>query len=584
MDNKGYVNHEDVERLNKYDFIDIYLKLLPQCYSLYKEKLLEKSFEYRLSSQYNNVLFTFDEQCCMHLLGLDFNRTKDLFIEYYDLFDLDLHDDFMTLGNKSSNEMLEIVINSIDKIMKYVQYAQNVDINNCSTTVINTRVTSFVNKFRKCLSDFSFEKMETIDFFANNITYDYFKEFAIINPSWQNVDCSICFNYEDNIFSLGLISGRYGTYSISSIRRDDQTKFPLETINCDSKVSLITWCNCHKDAVNVPVYKKYSDSEYIFSCIKFINELNKDICYDFDVVSFFKTFVKRNDNLIRENCCLTESNKFLRSYIDGAFSSDSDCENIYRALRFYLKSTYDVYLNYPDFVDFLSNGLDIKYELLCDFINEKNLKKLEKKYGKSCDELTIIFDDFIQSLVKYTRKKNATYKQRNYKQFDITGKSLDLVLPCILKNSSNKRIIRSEIPSYSTHVIRCALGTIRPAYLSVLRRKYALQEKGIATNSISCALSSLNTIFKRYDKMFDNLDTEKFISVIDDLNDERTKLIMKLRYGFYDLKEHSLHEINGYLMKNRFKPTTSIELAEIFNYIFDEYRSKKDNKSKKKQL
>ena len=626
MEKIEYVNHDDVEMLNKYDFIEIYLKLLPQCYSLYKEKLLGKRFEYSFSSQHNNILFSFDEQCCMHLLGLDFNKTKELFVEYYDLFNLDLQDDFSKLCNKTSNEMLEIVIDNIDKIMEYVQYAQNVNINNCSTVAINTRVINFVNKLRKCLSDFSFEKMEAIDFFSNNMTYDYFKEFAIINPSWQNVDCSICFNYEDNIFSLGLVSGKYGTYSVSSIRRDDISKFSLETINCDSKVSLIKFCSCHKNATSIPVYKKYDSSEYIFSCIEFINELNKDISFDFDVVSFFKTFVKKNDNLARENRCLTasisslkrenfhlvgsisslerknfhlvgsngflerencrltESNRFLKSYIDGAFSSDDNCESIYRALSFHLKSIYGVYFSYTDFVDFLSSGLDIKYEFICDYINENNLKKIEKKYGKSCDELKSSFDDFIQCLVKYIRKKTATYKQRDYKQLEITSKLLDLVLPCILKNSSNKRIINNEIPDYSTHDIRCALGTIRPAYLSILRRKYALQEKGIATNSITCALSSLNTILKKYDRMFDNLDNEKFMSIIDNLNDERAKLIMNLKYGFYDSKEYSLHEINECLMENGFKPTTSIEIAEIFNFVFVEYMSKKENKSKKKQL
>lgn len=574
MEYMGYVNHSDVELLDKYEFIEIYLRLLPLYYSLYNENLLGKSFEYRLSSQDNNILFTFDAQCCMHLLGLDFNKVRDLLVEYYDLLNLDLQDDFSKIENKTSYEMLKIIIDNIDKIMNFVFYAEKSNSNSFDRRV------SFINKFRKCLSDYSFEKMESIDFLANNIKDNKFKEFVVLNPSWRNVDCSICFNDSNNIFSLGVIKGKFGLYYVSSIRRDDVSNFSLKTMDQFSKVALIKACFCKENGEVVPINKRYNNPQYIFSCISFINELNKDINFSFDVVSFFKTFLKKYSILFGECSDLRESNRIFKTYFGGMFSNEKDLEVVYSILKFHLKSEYSVNLDYSEFVDFVSKGLSVKYDFICDFINEKNSKKLEEKYGMSYSELKGIFDEFVLSLARYARKDSVTYlSNRVYKSVKVNNTMVNLMklrqLSNVLKKSTNKRIINSSIPEYSCDVIRYGLESIDDWRSDVLYRRDILGENDFAKNDVLKSLLSLKTCLQRYSNILQDLPG--IFSLLGD--DLRSKLIIEMR-----LNSKSLHEINECLIQKGLFPTTTFEIDKIYKSVYEEYLNKNGTRIKKKRL
>lgn len=567
-----YVRHSDVELLNKYEFLEIYLKLLPLYYSLYNENLLGKSFEYRLSSQDNNILFTFDAQCCMHLLGLNFNEVRDLFIEYYDLLNLDLQDDFSKIENKTSCEMLEIIISNIDKIMEFVRYAEK------SNSDFFDKIVSFINKFRKCLSDYSFEKMESIYALVNNIEDNKFKEFVVLNPSWQNVDCSICFNVENNIFSLGVIKDKYGLYHVSSIRRDDVSSFSLKTMNQFSKIALIKSCSCKKNGEVVQINKHYNNPQYIFSCISFVNELDKDI--PFDVISFFKTLLNKYSNLLCECSGLKEANRILRTYVDGRFSSENDLEIIYSVLNFRLKSEYSVNLDYSEFVDFVSKSLSLNYDFICDFINEKKHKNLEEKYGMSYSKLNGIFEEFIESLARYARKDGVTYlSNRTYKFIKVNSTIVNLMklrqLSNALKGSINKRIVNNCIPEYSCDVIRYGLESIDAWRSDVLYRREILRETQFAKNDVLKSLSSLKTCLQRYSNMLQDLP--QMLSMLGD--DLRSKLIVEMR-----LNSKSLHEINKCLIQKDLLPTTAFEIDIIYKSVYEKYLNKNGSRIKKKEL
>lgn len=260
----------------------------------------------------------------------------------------------------------------------------------------------------------------------------------------------------------------------------------------------------------------------------------------------------------------------LKIFSDYSTDNVGELNEIYCAVNSYVRLAYNISISFDEFKQI---AFDSNFAGVYDFI-------------KGNDECKQYYEMLIKKIVEFVEqrkiemlKMNATYKKRVYKNLKFNPKALCRVLaPAVLLNSNSKRIKNSKckILKRSPEDLVCALEELDPKYVDTLFRYYSkFNNSDINNNDVSNAFSSLNSYFNKYDRMFGELIPEKFEAVIGDLEDDRDKLIMQLRYGLYDSNKYSVNEINRFLIERKYKTTNIYEMARIFNDVLYEYLHRK---------
>lgn len=561
MEKMIYVNHDDVMKLSDYNFIDVYFKCLIQFYAYYKEKLLGLSYSYVLSNG-EKINFTFTEECCMHLLGMNYSNVKTFLESYSDYLNLDLID----LSSKSSSELLDIIIEKKDLIMKLCMRAkliqkrmENLPERRYSVDVLN----EFITDFRNCLSDYSMEKFEAIYVLGENIENDFFKQFVVVNPKWKNVDYAIIFADRERVFALGTVVDDYDGIRVSSIR--NYKKFDSNISSCfdGCDVCIIRSGVCTKNGENVKLSTNYNNYDFIMSTINSIKSILKDVNYNLDVSSSYSSIISQLNFLLGEyGFYLPEAKQFFSCISAGDY---------------YEESSFHGEVNSPIYSKF--NNL-VKNNKEMWILIQKLLKEISELKGQLYSSKTnnvSLNDELSLTSNKSISKRVIIPKSKLVKLDSIKMK----LLANGIKNPSDKRVSTRGLENYNISEIYGVLGSLSSDEFDLLFKSYVGRWNGDSYSSIprrelsnecKCDFSYTKRVI--IENLKDNIsylnnlvkDVYELYNKMNCLND-REKLIICLKYGMIDSKCHSLEEINKEFIKRKISPVTSFEFTQILNNI-----------------
>lgn len=550
MEKMGYVNHLDIMNLNDFDFIDVYFKCLTQFYPYYKEKLLGLSYSYVLSNG-ERVNLIFNDECCMHLLGMNFTSIKTFLEVYSDYLNLD----YIDISSKKSNEILDIIMEKKDLILKLCRRAKIIRNNN---DILN----EFIVDFRNCLSDYSMEKFEAIYVLGENIGKDYFKQFVVINPKWTNVDHAVVFVDKERVFVLGTVIDDFNNMHISSIR--NYKKFDSNFSNCfdGCDVCIIKSCVCTRNDEIIKLSTNYNSYDFILSNIKNIKSFLKGVNYNLDVSSAYSSIISQLNFLFNEyGFYLPEAKQFFSCISDGDFYQNSS---------FHGEVKNPIYSKFNEIVKTNKEMWILIQKLLKEVSELKTQVNVSKsdESSEDCVEDASISDSFRRKVIS----RSSLIKLNSVKMKLLANK---------IKNPYDKRVSTRGLENYSISQIYDSLGSLSSQQLDLLFKSYVGKWDGSSYLPISrkeldmectndfnytkrvileCLKANilyLNELFKDKSELFDKISHLE----------ERQQMIICLKYGLFDSKCYTLEEVNRVLIDKEMSPATSYEFDQILNSI-----------------
>lgn len=550
MEKMGYVNHLDIMNLNDFDFIDVYFKCLTQFYPYYKEKLLGLSYSYVLSNG-ERVNLIFNDECCMHLLGMNFTSIKTFLEVYSDYLNLD----YIDISSKKSNEILDIIMEKKDLILKLCRRAKIIRNNN---DILN----EFIVDFRNCLSDYSMEKFEAIYVLGENIGKDYFKQFVVINPKWTNVDHAVVFVDKERVFALGTVIDDFNDMHISSIR--NYKKFDSNFSNCfdGCDVCIIKSCVCTRNDEIIKLSTNYNSYDFILSNIKNIKSFLKGVNYNLDVSSAYSSIISQLNFLFNEyGFYLPEAKQFFSCISDGDFYQNSS---------FHGEVKNPIYSKFNEIVKTNKEMWILIQKLLKEVSELKTRVNVSKsdESSEDCVEDASISDSLRRKVIS----RSSLIKLNSVKMKLLANK---------IKNPYDKRVSTRGLENYSISQIYDSLGSLSSQQLDLLFKSYVGKWDGSSYLPISrkeldmectndfnytkrvileCLKANilyLNELFKDRSELFDKISHLE----------ERQQMIICLKYGLFDSKCYTLEEVNRVLIDKEMSPATSYEYDQILNSI-----------------
>ena len=635
----SFVKHDDVMKLNFASFVDIYLKLLKDVYDAYKEKLYGKKYKYRLSDSHNTELsFQFTEKSTLHLFGIDVNKIRELFEEYYDLLSIgyDVHDDKKDLFFfiEKLIEKKVCIHELVHEVEGYTERDVNLILNNFhqfkNNRGSNARKYSFVSDLRDCLSDYSFEKMEALLLLSEHIDETDFNEFAVAYPTCSKSEYAMCYVFGDKVISLGIDFREDGTSFLNTIRFNDITSFAGDLCSFSSYGLIVKSSECEKDGRYIQLEKHYADTNYVIECINFF----KDNGINFDLtglcVSLLNQFSNAGvSNMAKYGCAITnlkenidelkfalhQSNnerneavrmldstqnqlKLLEPYINQrGMSFNSDETIAFSFINYYLRDNGMDKLCFKDFEEFLqfcNNHSSFNVEFLSDYFN--NFSVVKRKYSAIND----VEKEFMRhiEMVKYRNSHGKNIKFRyingNTRMDNIILTKRQFYLANIICNSHSKRLVNSGIQDHSAYYVFRGLNLISPEKYDCLykvyvegvkqRNSYSSDLNKVLVTDLYGAVNSLKNKIKIEDELYNIKKKEKIFKAIKCLFDEREQLILELvldsSNSLGDDIVYSLRQINKTLLGKGILPTTIYEVERLKDKLY----KCKDSKVKRKSI
>ena len=163
-------------------YIELYLRMVPFYFGLYKKCCMDHIYRLFLSNG-ECVSLEFKKKYCMHLIGLDYHRIKEILCNYSEELKLD------------ANQISEM---SSDKIMEFVFTGDNIDIivNYCNSKT--DAANDFINSFFSCISEYGFKKLYVIRYLSEKSLTDFSKCFVVEKPNdFKKSDYAVIYNYRE---------------------------------------------------------------------------------------------------------------------------------------------------------------------------------------------------------------------------------------------------------------------------------------------------------------------------------------------------------------------------------------------------
>ena len=578
--NMKFSSLENILEEKKY-YIELYLEMLPFYYGIYKNSCQGSKYKLYLSNE-ERVILNFSKKYSMHLIGLDYCKIKNFLIKYAYYFNLDKDE----IEKMSSDKIMDIICDC---------NFRRLVIDGCE---LGDK--GFIEEFFKCISDYGFKKLCVMKYLSEKSLSDFSNCFIVKNPNdCVNSSYAVIYGYEESdkvvingvrrsriscmAFCVGTGVNKYGKQEmyLSSSRYFDY-KDELEAFIKGCEICYVNKCKkvVGEDEVKIPVDRKLSVS----------NILNAfpmaQISYG-DSLIVSKQFLHENAS---RNALSRES---LRTLLTAA-DMEADAlfsENGY--LRDQIAELYDAYrtlqhkleaganCNSSSKFNFIYNALNLslreKYGVSVTFDELKKLAFRSPYYTEICNyiqegmiEYKQFFDEFLEEVVKIVNLKSRalTYDKRKCRNLKINSNACyKLLLPCVIKQVSNNRIQKSSILDFSEDAIRSGLIHIGNRKTGTLYKYFVNNENQNKLNINDAYGNLLTYLNQTYDVVLKNWDEGKILSVINDITDDRARLIMKMNWSS---KKYSLREINDVLIRGGYNTVSVIELSRIFNGVLVE--------------
>ena len=562
-------------------YIEFYLHMLPFYYGFYKTSC--QGFKYKMIlSNGERVVIDFKKKYSMHLIGLDYSSIKNFLIKYAYYFDLKQD----KIEKMSSDEIMEII---------------------CETHFIRSVIDAcklddkeFVESFFKCISDYGFKKLNVMKYLSEKSLSDFSNCFVVKNPhDCVNSSYAVIYWYEE-----------HGTTVINSVERVKISciAFCVGTGNKYGKQYMYLSSSRYFDYRDeLEAFIKGCDLSYVKKCKKVVGEEEEKlpIYSDLSINNIFRVFpnaqISLGDSLIvskhypeqfasrvdslrnllydkstlltatnmeadalyEKNAALWDriaelydQNRTLQMRYDTLIRSDGKFQHIYNALNLSLREKYGVSVTFDELKKLAFRSP--YYTEICNYIQEGMI------------EYKQFFDEFLEDVFKIVSLKSRalTYDKRKCRNLKINSNACyKLLLPCVIKQVSNNRIRKSSILDFSEDAIRSGLIHIGNRKTGTLYKYFVNNENQDKLNINDAYGNLLTYLNQTYNVVLKNWDESKILSVINDITDDRARLIMKMNWGS---KKYSLREINDVLIRRGYNTVSAIELGKIFNGVLVE--------------